>query len=131
MVLVELYLLENLIEKRVEEFVRVLVHDAAEVFVSIAKLVDKGTRGNDALPGGIPGDVHVERAKGEEGRGCRGGWRLGAAEAEGKSGVAFPCSDLRCGRTELAVSKGGFVCCGTVANTSSKRAHLDGIFGVG
>jgi hypothetical protein len=77
-VFVELYLLDDFIEKVVEKLVRVLVHNAAEVLVSIAKLVDKSTRGHDALVCRIPGDVHVERAEGgEECRGRRGdddGW---------------------------------------------------------
>lgn len=69
-VLVELCLLDDLIEKIVEKLVRVLVHDAAEVLISIAKLVDKGPGSNDALICRILGDVHVERAEGgEEGRG--------------------------------------------------------------
>lgn len=72
-VLVELYLLDDLIEKIVEKLVRVLVLDAAEELVSIAKLVDKGTRRDDALICLIPGNVYVERAEGgEEGRGARG-----------------------------------------------------------
>jgi hypothetical protein len=68
--LVELYLLDDLIEKIVEKLVRVLVLDAAEEFVSITKLVDKGTRRNDALVCLIPRNVDVERAEGgKEGRG--------------------------------------------------------------
>jgi hypothetical protein len=59
MMLVELYLLNDLIEKIVEKLVRVLVHDAAEVFISIAQLVDKSTGSNDALIGRIPGDIDV------------------------------------------------------------------------
>jgi hypothetical protein len=102
-VLVELYLLDDLVEKIVEKFVRVLVHDAAEVFVPIAELVDKGTRGNDALVCGIPGDVHVERAEGgEEGRGRGGndkGWsgRGGGDVRRGFSTLGFATREDRIG----------------------------------
>jgi len=69
-VLVELCLLKDLIKKIVEKLVCVLVHGAAEVLISITKLVDKGMGCNDALICRILRDVHVERLEGEEeGRG--------------------------------------------------------------
>ena len=69
-VLVELCLLKDLIEKIVEKLVRILVHGTIEVLISIAKLVDKGTGCNNALICQILGDVHIERLEGgEEGRG--------------------------------------------------------------
>lgn len=70
MVVVELYLLDDLVEKVVEKLMCVLVHDATEEFISIAKLVDEGTWCNGALIRRIPGDVHIEGAEsGEEGGG--------------------------------------------------------------
>ena len=70
MMLVVLYLLDDLIEKIVEKLVRVLVHDAAEVLIPIAKLVDECTRCNGTLINWIPGNEHIEGAEsGEEGRG--------------------------------------------------------------
>jgi len=49
MMLVVLYLLDDLIEKVVEKLVRVLVHDAAEVLIPVAKLVDESTWCNGTL----------------------------------------------------------------------------------
>lgn len=66
MMLVVLYLLDDLVEKVVEKLVRVLVHDAAEVLIPISKLVDKCTRCNGTLISWIPGDEHIERAEGGE-----------------------------------------------------------------
>jgi len=70
--------LEPRAEEIVEKLVRVLVLDTAEEFVSITKLVDKGTRCDDALICLIPGNVYVEQAEGgEESRGAQGdnkGW---------------------------------------------------------
>ena len=69
MMLVVLYLLDDLIEKVVEELVRVLVHDATEVLIPIAKLVDECTWCNGTLINWIPGNEHVEGTEsGEEGR---------------------------------------------------------------
>jgi hypothetical protein len=70
MMVVVLYLLDDLIEKVVEKLVRVLVHDATEVLVPIAKLVDECTWCNGTLINWIPRNEHVEGAEcGEEGRG--------------------------------------------------------------
>ena len=69
--LVELYLLDDLIEKVIEKLVGVLVHDAAKMFISIPKFVDEGTRCNGALIDRVLGNVHVEGAEG--GEEC--GWR--------------------------------------------------------
>jgi hypothetical protein len=70
MVLVVLYLLDDLIEKVVEKLVRVLVHEAAEVLIPVAKLVDKSAWCNGALVNWILGNEHIEGAEsGEEGRG--------------------------------------------------------------
>jgi hypothetical protein len=67
--LVVLYLLDDLVEKVVEKLVRVLVHDAAEVLVPIAKLVDECTWSNGTLINWVLGNEHVEGAeRGEEGR---------------------------------------------------------------
>jgi hypothetical protein len=70
MVLVVLYLLDDLVEKIVEKLVRILVHDATEVLVPIAKLVDESTWCNGTLISWIPGNEHIEGTEGgEEGRG--------------------------------------------------------------
>ena len=70
MMVVVLYLLNDLVEKVVEKLVRVLVHDAAEVFIPIAKLVDECTWCNGTLINWIPGNEHIEGTEsGEEGRG--------------------------------------------------------------
>lgn len=70
MVLVVLYLFDDLIEKVVEKLVGVLVHNTPEVLVPIAKLVDECTRCNGTLVSWIPGDEHIEGAEsGEEGWG--------------------------------------------------------------
>jgi hypothetical protein len=70
MMVVVLYLLDDLIEEVVEKLVRVLVHDATEVLVRIAKLVDECTWCNGTLISWIPGYEHIEGAEcGEEGRG--------------------------------------------------------------
>ncbi len=70
MVLVVLYLLDDLVEKVVEKLVRILVHDATEVLVPIAKLVDESTWCNGTLISWILGNEHIEGAEsGEEGRG--------------------------------------------------------------
>jgi hypothetical protein len=70
MMLVVLYLLDDLIEKVVEKLVRVLVHNAAEVLIRIAKLVDECTWCDGTLISGIPGNKDIEGAEsGEEGRG--------------------------------------------------------------
>jgi hypothetical protein len=93
MMLVVLYLLDDLIEKVVEKLVRVLVHDAAEVLVPIAELVDECTWCNGTLISWIPGNENIEGAEsGEEGRGRRGndeGW--------GRGGTW----DVRCGLSSL------------------------------
>ena len=69
MMLVILYLLDDLIEKVVEKLVRVLVHDAAKVLVPIAKLVNECAWRDSTLINWIPGNEHVEGAEsGEEGR---------------------------------------------------------------
>lgn len=48
---------------------RVLMHDAAEMLIPIAKLVDECTWCNGALVSWIPGNEHIEGAEsGEEGR---------------------------------------------------------------
>jgi hypothetical protein len=70
MVFVVLNLLDDLIEKIVEELVRVLVHDAAEVLIPVAKLVDESTWCNGTLVGWIPGNEHIEGA--ESGKECWG-----------------------------------------------------------
>jgi hypothetical protein len=70
-VLVVLHLLDDLIEKVVEKLVRVLVHDAAEMLVPVAKLVDESTGCNGTLISWIPGNEHIEGAEGGEKRwGC-------------------------------------------------------------
>lgn len=66
MMLVVLYLLDDLVEKVVEKLVRVLVHDTAEVLIPIAKLVDECARCNGTLISWIPGNEHIERAEGGE-----------------------------------------------------------------
>lgn len=66
MMLVVLYLLDDLVEKVVEKLVRVLVHDAAEVLIPIAELVDECTRCHGTLISWIPGNEHIERAEGGE-----------------------------------------------------------------
>ena len=69
MMLVVLYFLDDLIEKVVEKLVRVLMHDAAEVLIPIAKLVDECTWCNGTLVSWIPGNEYIEGAEsGEEGR---------------------------------------------------------------
>jgi hypothetical protein len=69
MMLIVLYLLDDLIEKVVEKLVRVLVHDAAEVLIPITKFVDECTWCNGTLISWIPGNEHIEGAEsGEEGR---------------------------------------------------------------
>jgi len=70
MVLVVLYLFDDLIEKVVEKLVRVLVHDAAEELIPIAKLVDESTWCNRTLIIWIPGNEHKEGA--ESGEECWG-----------------------------------------------------------
>jgi hypothetical protein len=81
MMLVVPYLLNDLIEKVVEKLVRILVHDAAEVLIPIAKLVDECTRRNGTLISWIPGNKYIEGAEsGEERRGRGGnddGWGRG------------------------------------------------------
>jgi hypothetical protein len=67
MMLVVPYLLNDLIEKVVEKLVRILVHDAAEVLIPIAKLVDECTSWcNGTLISWIPGNEHIEGAEGGE-----------------------------------------------------------------
>ena len=69
MILVVLYLLDDLIEQVVEKLVRVLVHDAAKVLIPITKLVDECTWCNGTLINWIPGNEYIEGAEsGEEGR---------------------------------------------------------------
>ena len=128
--LVELYLLDDLIEKIVEKLVRVLVLDAAEEFVSITKLVDKGTRRNDALVCLIPGNVDVERAEGgKEGRGPRRDDKGGSSGGGGKvrrdlSALSFATGDDRGGGRQrwLCLSRygGGHGWCGDVRRLNDK-----------
>ena len=132
-VLVELYLLDDLIEEIVEKLVRVLVLDTAEEFVSIAKLVDKGTRRDDALICLIPGNVYVERTEGgEEGRGARGddkGWSGGGGGDVRRdlSALCFATREDRGGgqRGWLCLSwyGGGYGWCGDVRRLDDKVAE--------
>ena len=66
MVFVVLYLFDDLIEKVVEKLVRVLVHEAAEVLVPVAKLVDKSTWCNGTLISWIRGNKDIEGSEGGE-----------------------------------------------------------------
>lgn len=69
MVFVVLHFLDDLIEEVIEKLVRVLVHRAAEEFIAITELLDKGTRCNGAFIRRIPRNVHIKRTEGgEEGR---------------------------------------------------------------
>ena len=132
-VLVELYLLHDLIEKIVEKLVRVLVLDAAEEFVSVAKLVDKGTRRNHALICLIPGNVYVERTEGrEEGRRPRGddeGWDSGGGgDVRGDlSALCFATGEDRGGGQQRWLCRsrygGGYGWCGDVGRLDDKVAE--------
>lgn len=132
-VLVELYLLDDLIEKIVEKLVRVLVLDATEEFVSIAKLVDKGTRRNDALICLMSGNVYVERAEGrEEGRRPGGddeGWGSGGGgDIRGDlSALCFATGEDRGSGQQrwLCLSRygGGYGWCGDVGRLDDKVAE--------
>jgi hypothetical protein len=53
--------------------------------------------------------------------------RVGVGGAEGMSGATFARSDLRRGRTEVAVSNdpGGCVCRGTVAGIGGAEMSVD------
>ncbi len=93
MMLVVLYLLDNLIEKVVEKLVRVLVHDAAEVLIPIAKLVDECTWSNGALICWIPGNEHIEGA--ESGEECW--WRRGEGWGRGLYSLGFAAREDRVG----------------------------------
>jgi hypothetical protein len=66
MMLIVLDLFDDLIQKVVEKLVRILMHDAAKVFIAIAKLVDEGTWCNGTLIYWVLGNVHVQGAEGRE-----------------------------------------------------------------
>ena len=71
MVLVVLYLLDDLIEKVIEELMCVLVHYATKVLVPVAKFVDESTWCNGTLISRIPGNKDIEGSEsGEECWGC-------------------------------------------------------------
>lgn len=132
-VLVELYLLDDLIEKIVEKLVRVLVLNAAKEFVSIAKLVDKSTRRDDALICLMSGNVYVERAEGrKEGRRPRGddeGWSSrGGGDVRGDlSALCFATGEDRGSGQQrwLCLSRygGGYGWCGDVGRLDDKVAE--------
>jgi hypothetical protein len=58
--------------RRLEKLVRVLMHDAMEVLIPIAKLVDERTWCNRTLISWISGNERVKRAESGEGPEVRG-----------------------------------------------------------
>ena len=95
---------------------RVFVHDAAEVHIPIAKLVDERTWSDETLISWIPGNEHVEGAEsGEYGQGSEGMTRVGIGVEHKMLDAIFPISDLRRRRIGLVVGNLGRVCWDTGA----------------